>query len=222
MRKDQLLQYYSKLASAYEILLRRETRFLFLTSFLRLFVFLGGISFIWAGFNKSAPVGIFTVVVTLTIFFYLLYSYSRHTKKRDFYANLVIINRNELEAISGDYSIFGSGDKYTDLSHDFSNDIDLFGTSSLFQYLNRTCTGHGSDMLAKWLSDPYSMSGQLEERQKAIKELAENDSWYQEFIAYGMLNPLKKADIDGFLTWIEEEDNSTQGLFQKMTLYHMF
>ena len=60
----------------------------------------------------------------------------------------------------------------TDPHHDFSNDVDLFGDDSLFQYLNRTVTGYGRDILAGWLSDPYPLAAELFQRQEAIRELA--------------------------------------------------
>jgi len=53
-------------------------------------------------------------------------------------ANLTLINQNEVAAISGNFSAFDDGNSYTDIRHDFSFDIDLFGSASLFQYLNRT------------------------------------------------------------------------------------
>jgi DNA mismatch repair ATPase MutS len=219
MRRDHLVQNYIKLAGAYELLNQREKRFLFITSFLRLFVFFGGICMIWAGFNKSTQMGIFAIMASLFLFCYLLYSYSQHTRKRDFYNNLVIINKNEAAAISGDISIFENGACFVNTSHDFSNDIDLFGTSSLFQFLNRTCTGNGRDILASWLCEPLKLTEQLSMRQEAIKELSENDNWYQEFLAFGMLDPLRNEDIEGLLLWLEEREDYSPRFFRSLTIY---
>jgi DNA mismatch repair ATPase MutS len=219
MKRDHLVQNYLKLASAYELLCQREKRLLFILSLLRLFVFFGGFCFIWAGFTKSTSFGLFAIVAFLSMFIYLLYSYSQHIRKRDFYKNLVEINNNEAAALGGDISIFGNGAVYINTSHDFSNDIDLFGNSSLFQFLNRTCSGNGSDILAGWLSDPATICDQFDRRQESIKELTANDKWYQEFLAIGMLNRLKNEDIESLTDWLKEEDVFSPGLFRSITRY---
>ena len=88
--------------------------------------------------------------------------FSVHSAKKVFLGSLAKINQNEADAISGDMSAFETGDSYIDPKHDFSYDIDLFGHSSLFQYLNRTVTDYGRDILAEWLSDPYRLSLDLQ------------------------------------------------------------
>ena len=139
--------------------------------------------------------------------------------ERDFYNNLVTLNKNEAVALAGDISVFGNGAEYINTSHDYSNDIDLFGSSSIYQFLNRTCTGNGSDILAGWLSDPGKLCNDLYLRHESIKELTANEKWYQEFLALGMLNPLKKEDIEGLITWLKEDDDFSSGLFKNITRY---
>ncbi|MFO7851750.1 MAG: hypothetical protein ACQERS_12655 [Bacteroidota bacterium] len=39
--------------------------------------------------------------------------------------------------------------------------IDLFGSDSLFQHLNRTCTGKGKHFLAEWLMSPAALNGEM-------------------------------------------------------------
>src|SRR5664279_5178280 len=115
------------------------------------------------------------------------------------------IKENEVDALSGDLKAFDSGNSYSDIRHDFSFDVDMFGTSSLFQYLNRTVTGYGRDILASWLSDPFILSKELMLRQEAIKELASKDKWRHKFMASGMKIPLEKDEISGLLKWLEEK-----------------
>jgi hypothetical protein len=221
MNRDQLIQNYLKRVSVNNLLYQKEKRLLFILSLLRLLVFFGGFSFIWIGFARNSAMGIIAVLASVSLFCYLLYLYSYHSGKRDFYNNLIIINNKEATALSGNFSIFENGAAYVNPSHDFSNDIDLFGTSSLFQYMNRTCTGNGSDILAGWLSDPLVLSDQLANRQKAIKDLSENDNWYQQFLALGMQNPVKKEDIEGLLSWLGENIEFSTGSFQKLTRYFL-
>ena len=130
--------------------------------------------------------------------------FSIHSGRKEFLSNLVSINQNEANALSGDLSAFEAGGSYTDIRHDFSFDVDLFGASSLFQFINRTVTDYGRDILASWLSDPFTLSSELLPRQEAIRELASIDKWRQEFMAAGMKTPLEKSGISGLLKWMEE------------------
>src|SRR5690606_18588124 len=72
-----------------------------------------------------------------------------------------------------------SGEKYKDPLHFYSQDIDLFGRGSFFQYLNRTSLESGSDFLAKLFTENKIDSIPL--KQEAIKELSEMPKWRQHF-----------------------------------------
>ena len=219
MQKDQLKEKYLNSAILYRGLEKKEERHLVILSVLRLFIFIGGLILIWAAFTKSIPAGIILSLLIIFLFIFLLKLFSDYSQKREFFGNLVEINQNETDALSGNLSAFETGISYTDIKHDFSFDVDLFGASSLFQYLNRTVTGYGRDILANWLSDPFILSGKLELRQEAIKELASKDKWRQEFMASGMKTPLEKSEISGLLIWIEEGARINASSFKKLLIF---
>jgi DNA mismatch repair ATPase MutS len=219
MEKDQLKEKYLNSAIFYRGLEKKEESHLVILSVLRLFIFVGGLILIWAAFYKSIPAGIILSLLITFLFIFLLKLFSDYSQKREFLGNLVEINQNETNALSGNLSAFETGISYTDIKHDFSFDLDLFGASSLFQYLNRTVTGYGSDILANWLSDPFILSGKLELRQEAIKELSSKDKWRQEFMASGMKTPLEKSEISGLLIWIEEGARINASSFKKLLIF---
>jgi hypothetical protein len=218
MKKDQVREIYLNAATRYRLLEKKEERLLIILSALRFFTFIGGLILIWIGFTKSIPAGIILSLVITFLFLYLLKLFSDYSEKREFLGNLALINQNEADALSGNLSAFDEGSSYTDIRHDFSFDVDLFGVSSLFQYLNRTVTGYGRDILAGWLSDPFSLSPDLTPRQEAIKELASKDKWRQEFMASGMKTPLGKNEISGLVKWIEERTVINSSAFEKMLI----
>jgi hypothetical protein len=121
----------------------REKKLLLTLSLLRLIVFVAGAGLAVAGFSYNTGAGIISIVLTVILFLFLLNRYAVHSERKEFYENLETINRNEICALSGDLSDFNDGNKWINPDHDFSNDIDLFGKDSLFQFLNRTVTGHG-------------------------------------------------------------------------------
>ena len=137
MDKNLLREKYLDTAAFYRSLEKKEDRIVLILSLLRFFIFLGGFILTWIGFTRSVTAGVLIFILFTIFFLCLIKLFSSHSSRREFMTNLVVINQNEAAAISGDLSAFDDGNSYTDTRHDFSYDIDLFGTASLFQYLNR-------------------------------------------------------------------------------------
>jgi hypothetical protein len=192
MNKEKLKERYLGSAKSYSSLEKKEEKILIIISFLRFITFFGGLILIWTGFLNNIASGIILIGLITILFLYLLKLFSIHSGRKVFLGNLVSINQNEANALSGDLSAFESGSSFADIRHDFSFDVDLFGASSLFQFINRTVTEYGRNILASWLSDPFTLSDELLPRQETIRELALKDKWRQEFMAAGMNTPLEK------------------------------
>ena len=185
---------------------KKEDRTLLLLSFLRLVIFLGGIAVTLYCFTRSNTAGIIGLLLFTLLFRVVLKVFSKHSKLKKYFSNLALINKNEADAFTGDLSAFDPGEGYIDIHHDFSNDVDLFGTNSLFHNINRTITENGRDILAEWLSDPYILAADLEERQVTIRELAAKKKWRHEFMASGMNVPLDREGIAGLIDWLNEKN----------------
>ncbi|MGE3273787.1 MAG: DNA mismatch repair protein MutS [Vicinamibacterales bacterium] len=63
------------------------------------------------------------------------------------------------------------GERYRDATHPCADDLDLFGSGSLFELLSTPRTGGGQDTLAGWLREPAAPA-RVRERQAAVAELA--------------------------------------------------
>jgi hypothetical protein len=203
----------------FSVLVRKEEKLLLIISILRFLTFFGGAIFVWYIFTNSLSGGFASLLVAIILFFFLLRLYSVHSDMKDFYSNLSLINRNEAAALSGNFSTFGEGAEFIDSNHDFSYDVDLFGKLSVFQYLNRTVTGFGEEILAGWLLDPYSISKDLTERQEAVKELATKEKWRHEFMASGMKTTLNRQSIAGLFSWLEENEVVKSSLLTRIIMY---
>ena len=221
MKKEEIIKRYLDDGRYYRLLEAKEERLLIILSVLRLVSFFGGLILIWFGFAQSILAGAISILVITILFLNLLKLYWDHSKKREFLGNLAVINQKEGDAVSGDLSGFEAGNSYLDTRHDFSNDLDLFGNSSLFQYLNRTVTGFGSDILAGWLSNPYDISPELISRQETISELAIKEKWRHEFMALGMKRPFEKSDIIGILEWMGEITSIQSSSVKKILIYFL-
>ena len=218
MKKKDLKEKYLNSVLYYSNLEKKEEKAILILSVLRLLTFFGGIIIIWAGFTLSVFIGLMSAILLTILFLYLLKLFATHSEKKIFLSNLVLINKNEADALSGNFSAFDPGNIYSDIRHDFSYDVDLFGISSLFQYLNRTVTEYGRDILGGWLSDPYSLSEKLVSRQEAIREIAAKDKWRQEFMASGMKTPLKKSEISELIKWLDERALIGSSFLKKMLI----
>lgn len=218
MNREQIRAGYLNSVSSYRDLEKKAARQLLIVSAMRLFIFIGGVIIIWMGFTKSVTAGLAFLFIFVVLFLYHLKLFLKYSEKKNFFSNLAHINQNEADALSGNLSAFNPGSSYTDMKHDFSFDVDLFGSSSLFQYLNRTVTGYGRDILATWFADPYSLSLDLTRRQEAVKEVAIKNKWRQEFMASGMKTPLEKDSISGLLAWINEKTLISSSPLRKFLL----
>ncbi len=221
MGKELISERYHKAVVKFRMLAEKEEKLLVVFSVMRLVSFIGGLIVIWFGFKVSNFLGSLFILLTVSIFLYFLKLYWIHSEKKEFYNNLAKINQNEADAIAGDLSAFESGVSYIDTEHDFSNDVDLFGNSSLFQYLNRTITEYGRDILAAWLSDPVNVSSEINRRQEVIKELALKENWRHEFMASGLNNPLEKGQIIGLLQWMGDENERKSSSVKKILMYFL-
>lgn len=94
-------------------------------------------------------------------------------------------NVNEIRVLDRDFGHMPMGKEFENAAHPYSKDIDLFGRGSFFQYINRTVLLHGRATLSQ-LMCANTIEG-IPERQEAIKELAQNPGWMQEFEAVASL-----------------------------------
>jgi DNA mismatch repair ATPase MutS len=147
----------------------------------------------------------FIAIGGISIFLVLLVTYQNNSNQLKHLKNLEKINRQEHEALKGNYSSFDPGKDYIDPEHAYSNDLDLFGTGSVFQFLNRTTTFPGKDQLAKSLTNLLQDKNAIQKRQRAIGELSEKVMLRQEFRATGFETEETEEDHKEILKWAKEE-----------------
>jgi DNA mismatch repair ATPase MutS len=116
---------------------------------------------------------------------------------------LININKDELKALAHDYYHFEDGLEHSPKEHLYSNDLDIFGRASLFQYINRTASEMGSALLADWLLHPAD-TAILQQRQTAIKELAIETEWRQQLQALGKQKKIQTATQQRLQNWLNE------------------
>ena len=185
--------------------LNKKKRVLTIISFLRLTVFIGWAIteyFALTTSNLTSVILVFSVFVLL--FTFLIITNEKLLNETKYLKELIKICQNELDLLTGEYKNFDSGLEFINPNHSYTYDLDIFGNSSIFQYLNRTCTIIGKSTLANYLSSPLKGKKELLLRQQAIAELKNKIEWRQNFQAIGNLYSEKKSDKENILNWLNE------------------
>ncbi|MEO7315590.1 MAG: hypothetical protein ABIW47_10410 [Ginsengibacter sp.] len=120
-----------------------------------------------------------------------------HTKK------LILINENEIKSINEDYTPFENGTNHITKDHPYSNDLDIFGPASLFQFSNRTTSQMGSYQLSEYLKAPSPIE-EIELKQEAVKELTGKIKWIQNLQAEGKKEPITYLTKKRLASWMQE------------------
>ncbi|CAM1360431.1 MutS-related protein [Tenacibaculum xiamenense] len=136
------------------------------------------------------------------IFFgFLVVKHQNLKEKRNLIQLKVSFNETELSVLNNDFSDRPDGKEFIEPLHYYSNDVDLFGRGSFFQYLNRTATIRGKKLLASLLTANNITT--IEERQKALHELSKKSKWRENFTALAQLVSPTQKQITNISSWIE-------------------
>ncbi|MBQ0739637.1 DNA mismatch repair protein MutS, partial [Aquimarina celericrescens] len=177
--KSPLSVYQDKLQQ-HQTSLSQIRRKLFASSMLRLAIFLV-FAFLIYFFSSNTALVLLFVFLAIASFLFLV---SRHTdlqQEKEKLKQLIALNETEIKVLHRDFYDLPNGKEFVNPQHEFSQDIDLFGDRSFFQYLNRTALASGKQKLADLLSS--NDITYIEEKQESIKELAEKIDFRQEFTA---------------------------------------
>lgn len=146
---------------------------------LGVFIGIGFFTLFGAVYNNAIIIGI-TVPILLLIFAWLVQKQSNYDKQHRYYSDLKLINDNETASIQSRANLYDNGAGFSNEKHFYTADLDIFGTMSLFQLINRAATTPGLNKLADWLSAPANKPVILE-RQAAAQEIADKNQWKLEF-----------------------------------------
>ncbi|UZH56818.1 DNA mismatch repair protein MutS [Salinimicrobium tongyeongense] len=190
--------FYHAQIEKYRSQLNAAARKLGFSSLLRLLVFLAIVFAVYAFWGNTTAV-VATVLAGIIIFVLLVTRHSDLRYERDKFRELIKINETELQVLKRDFQHLPTGSEFSDPQHPYSQDVDLFGKASFFQYLNRTSLAEGKEKLARLLLSNNIDNIHL--KQEAVKESAEKADWRQNFSALATLvkTETRTATITGWL-----------------------
>ncbi len=193
-----LTSFYTNEIKKYGAELSRIKKLLFASSMIRLAVFCVAGLGVYLVFGDTKWV-LAIILLAIVLFLFLVSRHSDLQYKRDRLKALIQINETEIKVLGHNFHDLPEGDAFKDPLHYFSQDIDLFGRGSFYQYANRTALKQGSETLAGSLKE-NSIENILE-KQEAIKELAQKPEWRQNFSAIASLTKAE-ASSENIVRWV--------------------
>jgi DNA mismatch repair ATPase MutS len=179
-----LKAFYGKQIQKYQVALAAVKQELFVSSMIRLTVFSLAVFAVYFLFGSLKWV-LAVILVAFVLFLFLVSRHSDLQYKRDKLQAIIRINEVELKVLNHDFYDLQEGNEYKNPLHHFSQDIDLFGRGSFYQYANRTALPQGSNTLARIFTE--NSISDITKKQEAIQELSQMPEWRQDFSATATL-----------------------------------
>jgi hypothetical protein len=119
----------------------------------------------FAAYNTGTPLLAVSAVVAVGVFLFLVKKQQRADAQRKLSQELYLIYEEEAAYLRTGTLPWNDGKEYTDDTHPYAADLDLFGPRSLYQHLNRTATQMGRDKLAAALTSLPAAATILQQQQ---------------------------------------------------------
>lgn len=171
------------------------------------------LAFLFWPYSQLLSLSTFFILIGVFIFF--LKQDINNNEAIENTSRLIAINESEQLVLQHHFTHLPDGAAYQPALHPYSNDLDIFGRASLFQYINRTTSEQGHAALASWLIEPGTVPTLLQ-RQQAAKELAGITSWRQQLQSYGVADAITNSTEEKVSHWILEENKFIHSAFWKI------
>jgi DNA mismatch repair ATPase MutS len=214
----------NKFANRMQYFRRREEKQMKLfnrLSNIRMFVFLIGAGITSLCFSKTASLyGYVALCVSLILFCYFVFQHQKIARDLKKIGCKIEINKKYLSRMDGNWTDFTeSGHEFIDPNHPYTSDLDIFGVKSLFQWINITHTFFGRKALKDLLAAPEKDVQLIQNRQKAVIELSEKDSFVEELQCVGMLAAEVKNNPASLIAYAEDSSRLCKRKWLKSILY---
>lgn len=199
---------YVNRLKAYNNLINEQNKSIKVIAYLRLLTLIIGLGVTFYTFNiRSYYISIGIFIFQLLIFFYLVIKHDREIKKRKYSIALKDINEKAIKKLNGQWKSFDDdGSEFKNDEHSYSNDLDIFGRGSLFQWINSSKTFMGRQNLKIKLTNPLKTPLDITKMQRALQELAMDLEWRQLFEAEGMIISNKCINPEELYKWSKDKN----------------
>jgi hypothetical protein len=168
-----------------------------------------GVFLIWLNWTNGAGYIVGSILFCIAIFLYWLRKDLSNNEAIDYHEALQQLNKEELLYLDHQYTHHPDGQQMAGKEHPYADDLDIFGRASIYQFINRTASEQGNWKLAGWLSAP-AKAAEITARQDAVKALAKQIDWTQQFRARAGINTITIATEQSIRKWLSEPTHFLQ------------
>ena len=202
MQTHKVIDHYQKLIDKLRLDIKVLSSQINQYAYLRLVVFALAITFTYLFFDKGLLFIAAIWFIAIITFLILVKVYVVKQNQLKFQKNKLFLLENECNVLERKDNIYSNGHQFSAANHPYTDDLDIFGSHSFFQYVNRCITLEGNDLLAKWFTKP-SKQKEILQRQKASLELQDYHNQQLEYRAkLYPLNPKDSLKIKHFLAQV--------------------
>ncbi len=211
-------QYHQQQIDSINIRLQRTQRICTLMFILKIAAFLLAAGETYLCTLRFGTADIIILATLAVVYFTAYYADIIFHDKADRLRALSQTHENEIHALQGDFSAFMTGEEYINKQHEYSFDLDIFGTDSLFNRICRTTTRIGTDRLAQLLQNISTDSDEIKRRMEAVNEMGKDDTsrlWLTDFCTH----PFTESRIREIIPLVNSETNEEHTLTNRFTTW---
>lgn len=179
---------------------RKDLRF----SLLRLALILGVLGGIYISIKTEEGNYMWLALVAVALFLFVLRKHQDLRLILSKRKHLKVLLAQEVDALEGVDDAFDDGSAFASEDHFYAHDLDVLGSKSLFQHINRSATLGGKQKLAAALLGAERLAN-IPQRQSAVQELSKADGFRHAFRVEGMLIEEKSGLAQQFKTWLQHK-----------------
>lgn len=216
MTRAALIDTYEKLQQQYATQYRLSSRRHYLLGLCRLLATVAALAGFYDYWKHNTLLSMVIAVVAVLSFFILMKVQQRVARKKILEQALLQVNEEEASFLRDGVMPFTDGVTYRDPGHAYSDDLDLFGKRSLYQYLNRSATQMGKGRLAQALQQQLPATA-IPARQEAVAELSGGLENRQHLYALGKLAHDSQESHELLLRWAATKETTLHPLLRILT-----
>jgi hypothetical protein len=211
---------YEKRKKKYTFLLKKQTEAVNFISALRFIVFAAGLGFSMYFFiSKRALYGSILLILSLVAFIILIIKHSKVINLKNLTKKVLDINDEAIKRKDGLWREFqDTGEEFKNEEHSYCDDLDVFGKSSLFQWINTAQTSAGRKKLAEYLTYPKLDVEFLIKKQQAVLELAKYTGWRQRFQAEAIKSFKENRENNDLILWAKKSSGKVDKVYFRVIL----
>ena len=166
-----------------------------------------------AAFYLTSPnplwVNVLLVACTGVLFLIVLKKDLSNRDSISHHEHLLEINKQEMLYLNHQFAHQKDGSAFIEDDSSYAGDLDIFGRSSVYQFINRTSSQQGNQLLARWLLNAADAL-EIPARQNAVKELSQQTIWRQELHAHSSTSVISVAGQQTIENWLKESNTFSQ------------